>query len=149
MRQPVQVMIYPARFINGKWEFLLLRRRRNPSGTWQGITGGMEENEDVYDTAERELTEETGVTSFLLKNTDYSFNSPIEDENKHAYASGINNLKWVVFVAYFDVQQKITMSGEHDKCGWYQIDEALKLLRWPGDIDGLKQCDKFIGLNGR
>ena len=60
MRQPIQVLIYPVKTVGSKWEYLLLRRTASRGGFWQGVTGGVEEDEGVVEAATRELFEETG-----------------------------------------------------------------------------------------
>lgn len=43
-------------------DVLLLERTKHP-GFWQSVTGSMEENEALLDTAQREVLEETGITA--------------------------------------------------------------------------------------
>ena len=46
-------------------QILLLRRTRPPAGVWCQVAGGIEANETAWQTALREVTEETGLNSFL------------------------------------------------------------------------------------
>lgn len=76
MRQPVQVLVYPLKTTDCGWEYLLLRRIASRGGFWQGVTGGLEEGEDLVKAAERELLEETGLVPSTLEQIDYSYSFP-------------------------------------------------------------------------
>jgi 8-oxo-dGTP pyrophosphatase MutT (NUDIX family) len=65
MRQPVQVLVYAYTVVDGTARFLLLRRVATLIGFWQGLTGGVEDDEEVLATAQRELWEETGFTTCI------------------------------------------------------------------------------------
>jgi hypothetical protein len=62
VRQPIQVSVYPARSAGSDWEYLLLRCVPLPDlglgAFWQGVTGGVEEGEDLVEAATRELSKE-------------------------------------------------------------------------------------------
>ena len=57
----LQYAVLGARF-QGKWIFVRHRER----DTWEMPGGRREPNEDIFDTAARELFEETGATAFQL-----------------------------------------------------------------------------------
>lgn len=144
MRQPFQVLVYPARVAGDDWEYLLLRRVPSRGGFWQGITGGVEEGEDLAETAMRELAEEAGLVPSALEQMDCSYTLSMQDEWRELYAAGVEEIVEYVFVALVDRQQEPTLSWEHDAWQWCSLDEALGLLTYPENIEALKSCDRFV-----
>ena len=116
MRQPIQVLIYPVKFAGSDWEYLLLKRVPSRGEFWQGVTGGVEESEDLVEAARRELIEETGLAHSSLERIDYTYSFPVEDKWRHLYATGVERIIEYVFIAYIDSQQNpIIYPDEHDK----------------------------------
>jgi len=145
MRQPIQVLIYPARAVNGDWEYLLLRRTGGRGGFWQGVTGGVEEGEDILEAARREFTEETGLVPVTMHRLDYSYAFPVEDRWRHLYAEGVQEITEHVFVVQVNGRQApIIDPGEHDQWGWYRLNRALELLTWPENIEALQRCANYL-----
>lgn len=68
------------------------------------------------------------------------------------YPSGVNEIVEHVFIAYIDPQTKPTLSHEHDMWEWHKTDEGLRKLKYPGNIEALKQCatllDSRLGSKG-
>ncbi len=92
MRQPIQVLVYPVKVTKGDWEYLLLRRIASRGGFWQGVTGGVEDDEEILETARRELMEETGLVPSRLQRIDYTYAFPVEDKWRHLYAEGVKEV---------------------------------------------------------
>jgi lipoyl(octanoyl) transferase len=144
MRQPVQVLIYPAKTAGSRWEYLLLRRTASRGGFWQGVTGGVEDEEGLVEAARRELYEETDLVPLALEQIDYSYSFPVEEEWRDLYAAGVEEIVEYVFLALVDGQQQPTLTGEHDQWQWCRYDQALGLLTWPGNIEALTRCECFM-----
>jgi len=145
MRQPIQVLIYPVKFVGSDWEYLLLRRVPNRGGFWQGVTGGVEEGEDLAEAARREFIEETGLVPSELEKIDYSYTFPVEDRYRHLYTPDVETIIEYVFVAYVDGQQEPKIDPEeHNEWKWCSVHEALELLTWSENIKALKQCDSLV-----
>jgi 8-oxo-dGTP pyrophosphatase MutT (NUDIX family) len=141
VRQPVQVLIYPARAMSGDWEYLLLRRTASRGGFWQGVTGGVEEGEGIPEAARREFVEETGLVPVSMHRLGYSYAFPVEDRWRHLYAEGVREITEHVFVAQVDDRQAPAIDpDEHDQWGWFGLDRALELLAWPENIEALRRC---------
>jgi len=113
------------REIGNEIEFLLLKRATNEKypGVWQMVTGSIE-SETAYQTALREIKEESGLTPkklWVVPNIN-SFYSPEKDV--------------IVLIPVFSVlvnrNQNVIISEEHSEYKWFKKEEAIKLLAWPG-----------------
>lgn len=145
MRQPIQVLVYPVRATQDGLEYLLLHRLVKRGDFWQGVTGGVEEGEETLEAARRELIEETGLTPSTIEKIDYAYSFPVAEGWRHLYAEGVNELTEYVFVAHVDGEREPTPDArEHDKWAWCDLNLALDLLTWPGNIEALKRCDDFL-----
>ena len=147
MRQPFSVLVYPVRPADSSWEYLILRRIAIPDlalpNCWQGVTGGLEEGENLVQAARRELAEETGFVPSKLEQIGFSYSFPIRDEWRKQYGPGPKEVVEYVFVAFVNGQQKPKLS-EHDEWQWCTIDQALKLLLYPGNIEALRRCGEYL-----
>ncbi len=145
MRQPVQVLIYPAKRAGSDWEYLLLRRIPSRGGFWQGVTGGVEEGEDLLKAAKRELSEETGLVPSALEKIDYSYSYPVGKEWSPHYVADVKRITEHVFVTLVEGQQRpIIDAEEHDEWRWCHLHRALELLKWPENVEALKRCARVV-----
>jgi dATP pyrophosphohydrolase len=76
---------------------------------------------------------------------DYSYSFPIAEEWKDDYAPSVEEITEHVFLAFLDssAEPKID-SREHDRWVWCSFEEALKKLRWPGNVEALKRCEEVV-----
>jgi len=123
---------------------LLLKRIPSRGGFWQGVTGGVERNEDPVEAAARELIEETRLVPSDFQTIDYSYSFPVEDRFRYLYPSGTEDITEHVFMARITDEQEPELSEEHDQYRWCKFDEALSLLRWPENIEALKRCNRLL-----
>ena len=69
------------------------------------------------------------------------------------YPSGVNEIVEHVFIAYIDSQAEPTLSNEHDSWEWCSVDKTLGKMKYPGNIEALKQCatlfDSRLGSKGQ
>ena len=148
MRQPTSILVYPVRRINNEWEYLLFHRVAHPklglTSFWQGVTGGLEDDETINLAAKRELLEETGILSSRIHPIDFSYSFPIQVEWLSLYAPGVKKITEHIFIAFIQANQEPILSGEHSTYKWCCKDEALDLLSYPGNIEGLKQCAIYL-----
>lgn len=114
------------RIKNGELEFLLLKRSPEQyyPNLWQMVSGKIKENETAYQSALREIKEETGLIpeKFWVAPTVNSFYSPDKD-----YISILP-----VFAARVEYNSIVKLSKEHTKYKWVNPEEAKKLLAWDG-----------------
>lgn len=107
-------------------EFLMLKRSEDQlfPNIWQMVTGSIKEGEKAYETALREVKEETGLIpeKFWVAPTMNSFYSAKRD------VVGMVP----VFTAQVNKNSKVQISDEHSEYKWLKKDEAKKLLAWKG-----------------
>lgn len=111
-------------------KYLLLKRNRasNYSHLWQGIAGKIEPGESAWQTAVRELKEETGLDPKIIFTVDHI------DHFYEAYNDCLN------LVPVFGIEvdsSEITLSREHCESRWVSLDEASTLLIWTGQKTGI------------
>lgn len=107
-------------------EFLLLKRSDKEiyPGLWQMVSGRIKKGEKAFQTAMREIQEETNLKplKFWVVPNINSFYSPQKDS--------ITFLP--VFLARVNHQSKVILSDEHSTFKWVSAQEAKKLLAWSG-----------------
>ena len=116
---------------NNKYLFLLLKRVNNKiyPGIWQGVTGKINNNELPYQTALRELKEETALTPKKIWTID----------QVNMFYDAKNNVMNLIPIFGVSVEtKKIILSNEHSEYKWCNIDQAIKLLTWEQQKKGIK-----------
>lgn len=124
-RQPIQVHIYLYRKRQGDYEYAIFNRS-DLTFCWQGICGGLEDQETLEEGARRELWEEAGVKGDLplykLESISY-----LPDNIFGARECGIWGKEVVVIPMYFFAMPydgEITLSWEHTEVRWLSFAEA-------------------------
>ncbi len=119
-------------------EFLLMKRSDNQfyPGLWQMVTGKIIDGEQAFETALREIKEETGLTPLQLwvAPTINSFYEPKEE-----YICLLP-----VFAAKVDSDSTITISNEHTEYKWLNKVEAKELLAWPGQREAVDVIEDYF-----
>ena len=146
MRLPIQVSIFICRpSDNSGREYLLLHRVLLRMSFWQPVTGGVESEETVEQTAARELAEETGFTPDDLRSADFTYTFPPGEFFKDVYETEPDEIMVHVFVAAVPANSEPTLDPvEHDQYFWCSYDEALALLYWWDDRESLKRVASFL-----
>lgn len=118
-------------------EFLLLKRSKGQPypGLWQMVTGKIKENEKAYQTAIREIKEETGLSPLQLwvAPTVNSFYEP-KDE-------------YICLLPVFAARVKaneIKLSDEHTDYQWVDKSTAQKLLAWEGQRKAVQIIEDYF-----
>ena len=122
----------------------MLRRVASSGGFWQGVSGGVEDGEELAETALRELIEETQLEPSALHKIDFSYSFPAEGIWGFMYEPGVQEIMEYAFVAHVDPQRQPVISREHDQWKWCSFDEAFKLLFWPDNKEALARCYRIL-----
>jgi dATP pyrophosphohydrolase len=118
-------------------EFLLLKRADNQvyPGLWQMVTGKIKENEKAYQTALREISEETSLTPVQLWVAP-TVNSFYEQKDEYICLLP-------VFAARVESNQ-VKLSAEHTDFKWVDKETAQKLLAWEGQRKAVQIIEDYF-----
>ncbi|MBI3545752.1 MAG: dihydroneopterin triphosphate diphosphatase [Gammaproteobacteria bacterium] len=113
-------------------QVLLLRRADDPS-FWQSVTGSLEWGENPRQAAERELSEETGLTAVkTLQDLNVINRYPILPRWRARYAADVQENSEHAFVCALAAPTPITLNPrEHAEYAWFPFVEAAeKVTSW-------------------
>ncbi len=130
-----------------KLEVLLLERADRP-GFWQSVTGSQdEEGEILYDTAARELMEETGLVAgdYILPDWQKQNQFEIYPHWRHRYAPGVTRNTEHVFGLTLPEKKPITIAPrEHLQYEWLPWREAAKKVFSWSNRDAILLLPQFV-----
>jgi len=111
---------------NNSIEFLLLKRSPDQyyPDLWQMVSGKIKPNEKAFETALREIKEETGLIPsniWVVPNVNSFYTA--EDDSITLVP---------VFAAKVGDDNSVSISPEHSKYGWFSQDETKTKLAWAG-----------------
>ena len=126
------------RRVEGELKFLFLYRAR---GTWDFPRGRMEGGERSWQTAFREVREETG-----LRRTELIMHPNFKVHERFPYMSdGKKIFKVVIFYLAETMQSRVRISAEHEGYGWFSYAEARKALsRYKARVEILRKAYEAI-----
>ena len=119
--------------------YLLLRRSPDDTLyplTWQIVTGKIEKGETAAVASLRELKEETGYVPeryWVVPHINFFLN----------VAEDIVEMT-ALFLAQIPSGSEPILSSEHIDARWCSLDEAKKLLVWPGQIQAIELIHHYI-----
>jgi dATP pyrophosphohydrolase len=141
LRQPLNVCVFPFRITAKGPRYAVFKR--SDDGNWQGVSGGVEEGEDLV-TALRETEEEAGIAD---RHPIYKLDM-ISGVGKEGFAA---SRLWprdlyIVSKHFFamDVSTRtdpLSISAEHDEYRWASYTEACETLRYDDDKNALWELD--------
>nr|WP_174839953.1 MULTISPECIES: NUDIX domain-containing protein [unclassified Ruegeria] len=118
------VSLVAVREIDTRYEVLLLKRTQSLIGEWCQVAGGIEDGESAWQTAVRELFEETGLKPNALYSADIceQFYEPDRDAITVA----------PVFVAFVAASATVVLNHEHSDYRWVSFQEAIEMVAFGG-----------------
>ncbi len=122
--------------------FLLLKysTKNNEEGHWGFPKGHLEKEEDLLETAKRELFEETGI-----KEEEIKVQSGFKEWNKYFFKKDEKTVFKIVFYFLAETKKKrVKLSSEHTDFKWLNYEEAMKQLTFSDTKKVLKKAKKAI-----
>jgi dATP pyrophosphohydrolase len=123
-------------------EFLLLKRAQNQiyPGIWQMVSGKIKADEKAYETAIREVKEETGLTPSKIW---------VAPKVNSFYSDESDTICLVpVFAIQVDKKTEVKLSKEHTEFKWVKSKKAKIMLAWEGQRKALELIEEYF-LNER
>jgi 8-oxo-dGTP pyrophosphatase MutT (NUDIX family) len=119
----------------GRREYLLLKSR---PGDWEFPKGGVEGEEELQQTAIREVKEEAGISDFRL------LDGFREDYDYVFEANGNTIHKTVHLFVAKSYEASAELSSEHRDMQWRDYDQAFNTVTQDGPREILEQADEFL-----
>lgn len=129
-----------------KLDVLLIERADHP-GYWQSVTGSLDaEDEPLDHTARREVFEETGIKSGMLRDWGLVNLYEIYPVWRHRYAPGVTQNTEHVFGLTVSRRLPARLSPrEHTASVWLPWREAADRCFSPSNAEAILQLPRFLG----
>jgi dATP pyrophosphohydrolase len=114
-------------------DVLMLRRNHTLVGEWCQIAGGIEDGEKAWETALREVKEETGLICARLYSADICEQFYEADRDAITMAP--------VFVGFVDTRAQVVLNEEHSEFRWTSLATAMDMVPFAGQRSVLKHVD--------
>lgn len=126
------------RRIDSKIEFLLLKRSAEEyyPNIWQMVTGSVDSDEKAYQTAIREIKEETGINPLKIWVVP-NINSFYSHEKEYICLVP-------VFAAQVNIDSIVKISSEHSDYLWLSAQKAKELLAFPGQRTSVDIINEYF-----
>ncbi len=132
MELPIKVQGVVYAIQNNQIKYLIIKRCKADGGFWQGVTGTLEEGENLRDCLIREIDEELGVNrNNLLQISD------LKQTLQWSKKTGFMITEYV-YAVKIDLNSIIALSEEHDDFRWCDFDEAHQMLGKDNNKNTLK-----------
>lgn len=123
--------------------YLMLKRStgKHYEHLWQGVAGKIEKGETATQTVIRELEEETGKKPKKLF---------VADHIASFYDVRKDRIQMVPIFGIEVENSEVQLSDEHSEYKWVSFEEALTLLTWKGQKEGLRTVhDEIVSRDNR
>lgn len=126
---------------SGDMQFLLLKRAKAKGGFWQPLTGGHHMRESVEEACRREALEEIGIEINVHKLIgpvhEFSFRDNNKDYIEKAYGYQLS----------LEEIENIKISDEHVEFGFFSLEEAVELLKWPENKKAVIEISQQLSIS--
>jgi dATP pyrophosphohydrolase len=133
---------YVFRRLNGRTQFLLLRRRADVSlpGAWQGIHAAVETDETAVAAAQRAVRLQTGIETTDVYSADYvnQFYDHLTDTLILA----------PVFAFSAPTRTRVTLGEDYSDFAWCERDEATGRLLFAGQRWAIRHIEDVVASGG-
>lgn len=128
---------YVFNLVDNVPEYLILKRNKNKiyEHLWQGVAGKIEKDEKAWQTAIRELKEETGLDPS---------NIFIADHVSRFYETKEDRVNLVPVFGIEVSSKDVILSDEHVDFKWVHYADARNTLVWNGQKKGLEVINDMI-----
>jgi dATP pyrophosphohydrolase len=127
------VAVVVLREVGAETQVLLLRRNHTLVGEWCQIAGGIEDGEKAWQTALREVKEETGLSCTRLYSADICEQFYEADRDAITLAP--------VFVGYVDATAEVVLNEEHSEFCWTSFSNAVEMVPFAGQRHVLRHVE--------
>lgn len=120
----------------GSHQWLVLKRAPGTmlAGCWAPVQGHIEPGEKAYQTAYRELWEETGLRPIRFWQASYV--------NRFYLAESDQVILSPVFCAEVPADVDVVLDDEHTEYKWLDAHDAMDHYMWPGQKKSLRICEE-------
>ncbi len=129
MRQPKEVHIFLFRIGKNGYEYGVFQRS-DMSYCWQGVCGGVEDNETLEEAARRELFEEACIDGkfplYRLESISYLPDTIVSRKQRALWGKKVVVIPMYFFAMPFNGE--IKLSKEHTAIQWLPYQEAYDLI---------------------
>ncbi|MDZ5472404.1 NUDIX domain-containing protein [Bacillus sp. 31A1R] len=133
------VAIVLMKKIENEYKVLLLKRATSIlKDVWCYIGGSIEGGEKAWESALREVREETGISNISLY-TSNKFDQIYSPEENYIYVAP-------VFVGFVEEKQEVTLNHEHSEFKWLSFSEAIDTVTLPGNDEVLMSIEKHFAI---
>lgn len=147
-RQPKQIHVFLYRLSKNGYEYALFQRE-DSKFCWQGVCGGLEDDETVEEGARREIFEEAGICKQLplypLESISYLPDTVFSDEERLLWGNHIVVIPMYFFAMPFD--GTIKLSKEHTALKWLPYKEAYDLIYYKDQKIALYELNEKLQRN--
>lgn len=132
------VSVVLLRQIEVGFDVLLMERAESLAGTWCQVAGKIENGELAWQTALREVREETGLTPDAFYSGDFC---------ERFYEADRNCISiFPVFVGYVEKDAQVVLNAEHRQFAWMSFDDARARVSFGGQRDMLTYIEREFAL---
>ena len=134
------VACYVYRQTDKGLKFLILKRNEKKlyEHLWQGVAGKIEKDEEAWETAIRELKEETGLDPVKMF---------VADHISQFYEKHGDRVNLVPVFGIEVDSKNVILSDEHIEYKWVDFKEALDTLVWNGQKKGIQTVYNMVSNN--